>query len=79
MKTYFFKAGNQPAQAFDVNLEGLLTDDAVNKYTLQKQAEHFAKFLAYLYGVPVKFWPKGAPENSVVIEFKPDHLTIVAV
>jgi len=79
MKTYFFKTGNQPAQAFDVNLDGLLTDDAINIYTLQKQAEHLAKFLAYLHGVPVRFWRKDTPENTVVIEYMPEHLDKVAV
>jgi hypothetical protein len=68
MKTYFFKVGNQPAQAFVVSVEGLCTGDGINLYTLQKMAEHHAKLLASLYDVTIKFWPKEKPENVVSIE-----------
>src|SRR5690349_916022 len=68
MKTYFFKVGNQPAQAFKVSVEGLCSGDGINLYTLQKMAEHHAKLLASLYDVTIKFWPKEKPENVVSIE-----------
>jgi hypothetical protein len=68
MRTYFFKVGNHPAQAFNVRVDGLCTDDGINLYSLQKMAEYHAKLLASLYDVEVKFWPKDRPENVVNIE-----------
>ncbi len=79
MKTYFFKAGNQPALSFDVSIDSLCTGDSINNYTLHKQAEYHAKLLAYNYGVPVKFWPKDKPENTVVVEYSQEHPEAVAV
>jgi len=70
MKAYFFKVGNQPAQQFNVSVDGLCIGDGINTYTLQKQAEHHARFLAFRYGLPVKFWPHNKPQNTVVVEYE---------
>ena len=79
MRTYFFRAGNQPAQSFDVSVDGLCTGDGINTYTLHTQAEHHARFLAYLYGVPVRLWPKDKPENTTIVEYNPEHVETIAV
>ena len=66
---YFFKIGELPAIAHDVELEGLLPESAQTDLHKQILATKFAKALNHLSGTPVKFYPKGKPENMQMVEF----------